>query len=177
MKIKPFLILLLFVALPSCNQEVKEKPVVEEQVKTPNQLIVDANIKVTKPADIKLFANKIFLNNDQEMNISITHRLNASPDAQDVQFKFPEGLNPDYQLGLSLGPKNEKEVELNQLIVTYGATKFTIEPESLSDYLVFNKFIEVDSVTNKLVTKKLGNAHNPMIFFRRKILDSLQYIQ
>ena len=177
MKINQILILISLILLPSCNQGVKENPVVEEPIKKAKQLVVEATIKVSKPAEIKLFANKIFLSNDQEMNISITHKLNAISDAKDVQFKFPEELNPDYQLGLSLGTKYEKEIELNKLTLSYGETKFIIEPETLDDYLVFNKFIDIDTVTNKLTTNKLGNNHNPMVFFRRKILDSLQQIQ
>lgn len=171
-----FFITIVLLTLFSCKDEVKQASENKDIVKESNHLTVEVTLKTSKQGDFKLFANNVFLNNNQEMNISITQKLNSNSNFEKIVFKFPENINPDSQLGLSLGSESEKLIELESLSLTFGETKFNIKPETINDYMVFNKFISVDSTTSKITTKKIENKHNPILFFRRKIIDSLQLI-
>ena len=70
----------------------------------------------------------------------------------------------------------EKEIQFRSMSLSYGKTLFDIKPEELEDYFTTNKFVKFDSITKKLTTHKIEGKHNPMIFVRRKILDSIQNI-
>jgi hypothetical protein len=172
-----FLILIFILSLFSCKDEVNQGSINKDIVKEANQLILEVTLKTSQAGNFKFFANNIFLNNNKEMNISITHKLKSNPDFEKITFKFPENINPDSQLGLSLGSKSEKSIEIANMLLTFGETKFKIIPETIKDYMVLNKFINIDSITSKIVTKKVDNGHNPILFFRRKIIDSLQNTQ
>ena len=181
MKIK--LLLICVILLIACKNEEKtnsdsEGPVEEINVeeKASNKLTLEIDLATSHPDVFKFFANDVFLNNNQFMNLSVSQKLNENEKSKKMTFEFPENIQPDVLLGLNLGTKEEKEVTINEINLTYGNTKFSITPETIEDYFTHNKFVEINSETHKISTKKMDNKHNPTLFVRRKILDSIQNI-
>lgn len=110
------------------------------------------------------------------MNISIGQQLHNNETSKSMRFEFPENVKPDVMLGFVLGVKKEKDVEIKTASLSYGETKFIINSDQLNEFFTFNKFIEYNSETKILETKRKDNRLNPTLYVRRKILDSIQNI-
>lgn len=180
MKIKFLSILIvLFVSCKNDKNPVENETVDDSKVvitDPPKAIIFEVDLTTTQPDEFKLFANEIFLNNSQHMNISIGQKLNLNETSKKMIFRFPENIKPDFQMGFGLGTKFKKEIRINEMMLSFGKTTFNIKPEELEKYFTFNKFTEYNSSMNKIKTKKVDGKHNPLIFFRRRILDSIQNI-
>lgn len=178
MKIKLFTLVLALVFF-SCKEEKAVENIQNqetEEVKAPSKLVFEIDLETTQPDDFKFFANDVFLNNNQFMNISINQKLNSNETSKSMRFEFPENIKPDVQLGFSLGTKKVKDVKITKSTLSYGETEFVVTPEEFNDFYTFNRFIDYNEETQTLQTKKIGNQYNPMLFVRRKILDSIQNI-
>lgn len=178
LKIK-LIVFSIVVLASSCleHSEPKEETKAKEVVKKDNKLTFEVDLETSVADDFVLFANDVFINNGQFMNIGITQKLNMNETSKKIKFEFPENIKPDAMLGIGLGNKNVKEVTIKSIHLSYGDAIFDIDQNELTDYFTFNKFIEFDSVTNKINTKKVDNALNPLLFLRRKILDSIQKVE
>lgn len=168
-----FLIIIALLSLFSCKDGVKKDSVNKLPVKEPNQLIVGVTLKTSKSGKFKLFANNVFLNNDQEMSISITQKLKPSTDFKELVFEFPEGIVPDYSLGFSLGDKVEKEVEIIEATIEFDTLSYKISKENVLDYFTLNPYVDFDEKSNMLITKKVNDKHYPKLFIKRKFLDQI----
>lgn len=167
--------------LTGCKEDVKTEPSGESNVqaestniikKEPN-LVLNFNIKTSEPDEFSIKANDVFLNNNQFMDIKIKQKLNFNELDKNIKFEFPDRTIPDYQLMISLGIKKPKEVEVKYISIEYGDTFFDIPSDKVNDYFTLNKFIEYSPETGIIKTKKVDGQHNPLMFVRRKILDSL----
>jgi hypothetical protein len=172
-------LLALFCSLLLCNCLDQSEPIAqtkraEETKSKVNRLVFEIDLETSVADDFILFANDIFLNNSQFMNLGITHKLNMNETSKKMTFELPEGIKPDVMLGLSLGKKSIKEVTIKNIKLTYGNAIFNIQQNELIDYFSYNQFIDYDAETYKLTTKKVDNNLNPLLFLRRKILDSIQ---
>jgi hypothetical protein len=179
LKFKIFTLLLAFLSF-TCKEDKKETPIKtateETTQKQPNKLVFEIDLTTTQPDDFRFFANNIFLNNNQFMNISVGQQLNNNETSKNMRFEFPENVKPDAMLGFVLGVKKEKDVEIKTASLSYGDTKFIINTDQLNDFFTFNKFIEYNSETKTLQARRKDNRLNPTLYVRRKILDSIQYI-
>ncbi|MEZ4801579.1 MAG: hypothetical protein R2797_02320 [Gelidibacter sp.] len=173
-----FSVLVACFALSSCleHNEATESNEVKESKKDSNRLTFEIDLETSNADDFVLFANDVFLNNSQFMNIGITHKLNMNETSKKIKFEFPENIKPDAMLGFGLGNKNTKEVTIKNINLSYGDAVFNIHQNEIQNYFSFNKFIEYDSIANTIKTKKVDNALNPLLFLRRKILDSIQKV-
>lgn len=181
MNVKISLIALVFgLTFHSClehEESNKDEKSVENIEKKVNQLVFEVDLETSSADDIMLFANDVFLNNSKFMNIGITHKLNMNETSKNIKFEFPENIKPDVMLALSLGNKEPKQVTIKKINLSYGPAVFNIEQKEIPKYFAFNKFIEYDSVNGIIKTKKVENNLNPLLFLRRKILDSIQKIE
>jgi hypothetical protein len=175
-----FLVCLLVLFSFACNQDKSEKsgesiePEVEEVItQKPNKLIFEVELTTTEPDDFRLLANEVFLNNNQFMDISITHKLNANETSKVMQFVFPENIKPDFQLGFSLGTKKTKSVEIKSINLSYGDVVYNVIPSELVKYFRTNKFIDYNEESGALTTKKIDGKHNPIIFLRKNFLTKI----
>lgn len=175
------IITLFFVVLTACNEDKSSNKNQDsssgpEPDKVENKLIFDVHIETTQSDEFAFFANDVFLNNSQFMYISIRHKLNNNETVKDLHFEFPKNIKPDRQVGFSLGSNNVKDVNITEATLSYGGTKFTIIADNLMDYFTANKFVEYDSITKTVKTKRVDNKYNPLLFVRQRILDSIQNV-
>ena len=175
-KILTLLICFLIIGCKNNNEQKALNENSKEIIKEPNQLIFEVDLTTSHPDEFRFFANNVFLNNNQFMNISIGQKLNMNETSKKMVFKFPENIKPDVQLGFMLGKNSEKEIELKKMLLSYGSARFDILPDAINDYFTFNRFVNFNTTTKKLTTKKIDGNLNPMIFVRRKILDSIQNV-
>ncbi len=177
LKFKAFTLLLILISF-ACKEDKKETPIETATEKTtqkqPNKLVFEIDLTTTQPDDFKLYANNIFLNNNQFMNLSITQSLNNNETSKTMRFEFPEGVVPDYNLIFSLGNSVEKEVIIRGISLSFGSIKYNITPSEIDKYFRFNKFIEYNSETNKFKTKKIDGKHNPTLTLKKKYLINFQ---
>ncbi|WP_418508832.1 hypothetical protein [Corallibacter sp.] len=155
------------------NSELKNEVVVEEKKEISKKLVLELDIETDQPEDLVLYSNEIFLNNGQFMNLRITQKLNSNETKKHVAFEFPDNVKPDYNLGLLLGRKNEKELKITNLQLTFGTFKLSIPENEFDKYFVFNKFVDYQKDTNTIVVKKVGGKLNPTIILKRKYLNQI----
>lgn len=167
------------IVISACKdpKTVNQPMVQKAPQKAMSNLIFDMHIKTTEPDVFSLFANDVFLNNNQFMSISIKHKLNGNETDKSLHFEFPKNIKPDHQMGISLGPNKVKDVTITDATLTYGDTEFKISQDNLMDYFTTNRYVDYDSETKSLKTKKVDGKYNPLLFFRKRILDSLQNIE
>lgn len=172
---------LITLVLISCNNEKPKvegkSEIIEEkiQVNEPNQFIMDLNLKSSETDVLKMFANNIFINNERTMNISLSGKINKSENLSTMSFSFPKDIKPDVQVYFSLGTKNEKKIYIENINLSFGQTKFSIKANELEDYFAFNQFVNYNSETGEISTKKVNGKHNPLMILRRKIIDQINY--
>jgi len=150
--------------------EVENTEIVEEKSR---QLILDVDLETSKPDDFRFFANNIFLNNSQFMNLSISHKLNSNETYKKMRFEFPEGVQPDFQIGFALGVKNEKSVKINNINISFGDLEYSIPAGDLVKYFRWNQFVSYDAETGMLSTKKVDNRLNPILFLRNPYVEKI----
>ncbi|WP_417888450.1 hypothetical protein [Xanthomarina gelatinilytica] len=155
------------------NAKSKKELVVTEKKEESKKLVVELDIETDQPEDLVLYSNEIFLNNGQFMNLRITQKLNSNETKKHVAFEFPDNVKPDYNLGLLLGRKNEKELKITNLQLTFGSFKLSIPENEFDKYFVFNKFVDYQKDTNTIVVKKVGGKLNPTISLKRKYLNQI----
>jgi hypothetical protein len=171
-----FLSLMLCSCLEHDEAKNKDSETPTKEKKESNKLVFEIDLHTTEPDSFTFFSNDVFLNNNQFMNIGITQRLNMNETTKNLKFEFPNNIKPDAMLGFSLGSEKTKEVTIKNIKLSYGDTKFDITSDNIENYFTFNKFIEYDASSKVIRTKRVDNLHNPLLFLRMKILDSIQNI-
>ncbi|MDC0956435.1 hypothetical protein OAS44_01030 [Flavobacteriaceae bacterium] len=171
------LMILVLVMTFSCNEQKTEKAVEVENTEKPieksKKLVFDVDLETSSPDDFRFFANNIFLNNSQFMNLSVSHKLNSNETSKKMHFEFPEGVQPDFQIGFALGVKNEKSVKINSIAISYGDLEYSIPSNDLVKYFKWNQFVDYDNETGTLKTKKVDNRLNPIIFLRNPYVEKI----
>ena len=171
------LMIFVFVLAFSCNEQKTEKATevenTEKPVEKPKKLIFDIDLETSSPDDFRLFANNIFMNNSQFMNLSVSHKLNSNETAKKMHFEFPEGVQPDFQIGFALGIKNEKTVKINSIAISYGDIEYSVPSNDLVKYFRWNQFVEYNNETGAITTKKVDNKLNPILFLRNPYVEKI----
>src|SRR5690606_6595429 len=74
-----------------------------------------------------------------------------------------------------LGNQAEKTIEIKSITITYGEKVFTLSKASdLNDYLVFNKFIEIQPDSKLLKVKKVEGQLYPSFSLRQKLINQFK---
>lgn len=170
-------IVLLAVALTilACNNEQKavDKPTVEEQViEVKKEFIVKMNFKIDKSDTFGFVLYNIVTDEYQKKWIQINEKVVLSNNIETIKANFGDNISKSFRI--SFGNKEEKEIEIETIEVSYGERIILIEPNELNKYFKLNEFITQDTITNKFRTKKVGGKHNPIIYLKAKYLSELQ---
>jgi ASC-1-like (ASCH) protein len=178
---KNIFLAMLTLVLISCSNEkpkVEEKPeTIEEKVEVvkPTKFSIELRLKYSESEEIKLSASNIFINNSRTMNISVIQKMGKTESFKTVVLDFPENINPDEQITLSLGTKKPKSIEFENIKIKNGEIEFDLTPQELNDYFSFNKFIVYSQETGIITTKKVDGRHNPILLLRKKIIDKFEF--
>ena len=110
----------------------------------------------------------------QKKSIEIFESVVPSANDDAIIAKFdPENFSKD--LVINLGDKEEKSVEIKSILISYGDNQINLTtPADLNKHLVFNRFINRDSLSNKLTTKRIEGRLNPAIRVKRSAINLLQ---
>lgn len=168
-------IMMLFVA---CK---KEKPsnmvteptpiIIENDIK---ELIIKLSFKTNKSDVFKIMVNNIAVDELQKKNIHIIEEVVPTTGADKISANFGAN-NFSNSVLINIGNKELKEVEIIDITLSFGKNQISLKtPEDQNKYLVFNKFIEKDSTSNTLRTKRVNGAHNPVIYFKRNLINFLR---
>lgn len=152
-----------------------ENSVIEKQAK--NLLVLEIDLELSEPEDIRLMAVNTFLNNGKYIDIYITQKMNANETSKIIKFELPEHISPDNFVGISFGPKKVKEVKINSISISYGELNYKANPENILNFFKTNDYLVFDDSDNTFKTKRVDGKHNPILILRKKYIDKIQGIR
>ncbi|HZW62691.1 MAG TPA: hypothetical protein VFF15_03505 [Flavobacteriaceae bacterium] len=170
------ILLLAIVTLTGCknNSEPetieKQKPVED----TKPSLNISFVFK-TDAADIfKIMMNNVIIDEFQKKSIHFSEEVFPTSDFDEMNVVFDSG-NLSKNIMFHLGNQAEKTIEIKSITITYGEKVFTLSKASdLNDYLVFNKFIEIQPDSKLLKVKKVEGQLYPSFSLRQKLINQFK---
>lgn len=156
------------------NNSTETSSDVQEVFDIPKQLIINFNFKTNKSDVFSISMQNIQVDDLQKKSIEIFESVVPSANDDAIIAKFdPENFSKD--LVINLGDKEEKSVEIKSILISYGDNQINLTtPADLNKHLVFNRFINRDSLSNKLTTKRIDGRLNPAIRVKRSAINLLQ---
>ena len=172
------LLVLLFIFNISCKNRSKQiaTPIIKEEINSPKELMVNFRFrfKTNKTDTFKIMLSNIEVDELQKKNIYIFEDVIPSSGEDSIIAKFDPG-NISNSITINLGNKEIKEVEIIEILVSYGSNGINISTnKDIDKYLAFNRFIERDSTSNIIRTKKVDGLHNPGFSLKRKLINQLR---
>ena len=169
---------MLFVVLIACKDGAKEIEAVESakkaQEEIKKELVVKVRFKTNKKDIFRIIIYDIIIDELQKKNMQIFEEVVPSTEVDQIIAKF-DSNNISNSISINIGNEQEKKVEIESIFASYGQNQISIKtPQEMNKYLFFNKFIERDSATTILQTKKVDGAHNPAINFKRNLIEFLR---
>ena len=174
---KVVLALMLVGTLIACKNNTKETEVKEstKQVQEiEKELVVKIRFKTNKKDIFRIMLNNVIVDDLQKKNIQVFEEVIPSTDVDQIIAKFdPDNISNN--ILINLGSKQVKKVDIESIFVSFGKNELNIKSaQDMSKYLVFNKFIDRDSTSTTLNTKKVDGKHNPVINFKRNVINLLK---
>ncbi|MFK7781778.1 hypothetical protein [Psychroserpens sp.] len=173
--LKPFFFLIIISLFQSCNNSSKSSPKESQTIQVqPKSLSIEFSFKTSQADEFKIMMNNITVDELQKKNIHIFEDVVPSTSDDVIVANFdPENLSKE--IFCHLGNKVEKEVTIKGVLITYGDKQFNLtSTEDFNKHLDFNKFIERDSTSNKLSTKRVGGKLNPWFRIKNSLINQLQ---
>lgn len=169
------LFFVLIILIVGCKSETKESAVkndpavVVEQIK---ELKVVINFKTNKEDEFKLLLNNVPVDEFQRKNVHVIEKVMPTSTTETVTAYFGENnISPSFNF--NLGVKDNKEVEIESISMSYGPNSISMSGAELSEYFTINKYITQDSTTNKLTTQRVDGKYYPAMILRRKAYNAL----
>ncbi len=164
-----FIYLIFLFTVMSCKNEENTEltSVIDNQettissIQNIKKLKIEIDYLTNKDDDFRLIFNKISYNS-QILNISLTDKIFVKEATQKIIFELPIEGKPK-SISLGLGNKEEKEIEFKNIKLYYDQNEFNISQNDLLKYFNFNKFSSFDTISKKIITKKINNSHSPVI--------------
>lgn len=164
----------------ACKTEEKKKPIEQSvepvKVETPKELTVDFSFKTNKTDVFRIMTNNIEVDDLQKMNIQVFETVDPTTNYESIIAKFPKDIISN-NVFVSLGHKEVKSVDVNSVTITYGDYSISANINTLENYFVLNKFVELDKDANVLKTKRVDGKHNPQLILRRKAINELKGVK
>lgn len=174
------IILFVLIAISfSCNnkkvQSTDEGQIQIYKAKKPEKFVIEVTFKLDKGDNFRLFANNIFLNNTRTMSINITEEVSSSKDGRTLVFDLPEGIRPDYEVGINLGSDKIKKIQFIETKVSYGNVEFIATPYNIKEFFYLNQYVDYNPEDGVLQTKEIEGKHNPIMYLKKDVVDKLNY--
>ena len=168
---KNIFIILLIVVFTACKSETKEE-VTTETTPEPveKEFTFSVSFKTNKSDVFKLMMNNVEVDELQKKNIQVFETIHPTTTVDMFTAKFG---NMSKNIHFNLGNKEEKEIEIDNIQISYGNSSVTVKPAELNDYFLLNKFVTQDQSTFKIQTKKIDNAHYPTLILRAREINKL----
>ena len=165
----------------ACKNEAKETTqketkVVVKKAKSNPELKVTISFKSNKADEFKLTLNNVIVDEFQKKNVQVIEKITASNKIDELTASFGENnISKNFVIGL--GNKVVKEVEIENITLTYGDNTQVIKALDLPKHFVFNKFTSFNEAALKINTKKVDGKHAPALILKAKTLNNLKKIK
>jgi hypothetical protein len=180
---KIVLLSLVFVTtFVSCkNNEVsKNESVATEgsaEVKQDTVFTITLNATVLKDDSFQVYYKNDEMANYEEVN-SLFTEFKGSDKPQDIVFRLPDGIIPDY-IRMDFGVNKEQtEVKINSYKMSYFGKEFkTNNPsEFFKLILIEPKTANVDAENGIIMPINMGDVHDPLGTSEKRLYDEIQKI-
>ena len=165
------IVILIFVLTAvSCMSDPSEQKTqnsaqeVDSKQPVAKKLIVEIDLEMSAPEDIRLMAVNTFLNNGKYIDVYITQKINANETSKVVKFEMPENISPDHFVGISFGPNTVKEIKINSIYLSYGDLNYNIPSENILNFFKTNNFHFKSRCKNASSTTNTSKANNAKYF-------------
>ncbi|OUS02406.1 hypothetical protein A9Q86_03940 [Flavobacteriales bacterium 33_180_T64] len=168
--------LVLLILTIGCKKKTDKIVLEEKKEENIEQIIltINFNFKTSQPDVFKIMMNNIEVDELQKKNIHIFEEVVPSTSVDVIIAKF-DADNFSKNIVFHLGNKTPKEVEVESILVAYGKNRFNINSaQDLNKYFAFNKFIERDSTSKILNTKRVDGKLNPTFRIKRNLINLLK---
>ncbi len=169
---KTLLALVLMIALTGCKNDPKESAISEIAKEVKKELIVKINFKTNKKDIFRIMMNNIVVDDLQKKNIQIFEEVIPSTGVDQIIAKFDPN-NISKNIVISLGNKEEKEVKIESIELSYGENSELVKAEDLPKHFILNKFTSFDENTFIVKTIRVDGKHAPTLALRPKALNKL----
>ncbi|MBT8279211.1 MAG: hypothetical protein KJO41_09425 [Bacteroidia bacterium] len=171
---KKVIVILLIATLacknePNTTEKVQPIEVVEDTAK---ELKIAMNFKTDKADEFRLMLNNVEVDEFQRKNIHIIEKVAPTSGSDEMTASFGAN-NISKTLHINLGNKEEKSIEISAVQISYGQNSLAVDGSNLSEYFSMNKYVDFDSVSQTIKTKRIDGKHIPTIILKRKHINSL----
>ncbi|MDA8591356.1 hypothetical protein N9L09_00145 [Flavobacteriaceae bacterium] len=166
-------ILFLSLCMFACKSE--EKPSDKAQVEVPKkekEWIVNVTMKSNKSDYFKLMMNNIEIDEFQTKNIHVIEKMEPTSSYETINARFGAN-NISKTFKIFLGSKEVKELDIKSIDIAYGDKSIFMNSSQITNNFNLNKFVEQDSVTMKIKTKRVDGKYYPVMVLKRKVINQL----
>lgn len=171
-----FTLIVILLSTTSCTKtknkkpEVQEKP--EEIIERKKEFIVKMNYKTNKEDVFKYTLSNLPVDDEfQSKSILINEKVSPTSNYELTTANF--GVNISNNLRINFGNKKVKDIKIEYISIFYGDKGVKINSNELRKYFVFNKYINLDTLSGTIKTKKIGNNYNPTIALKTNSINFL----
>ena len=165
-------LILIFVGCKSDSNERNNQNEGQVENKLIKEFVVKMKFKTTKSDEFKLVLYNIIPDEYQNKYIVINERVVLTSETDNLTANFGENISDSFRI--NFGNKEEKEIEILSIEISYGSNQININPEDLTTYFKFNDFVSQDPKSFKLQTKKVGEKLNPIIYLKLQYMRELK---
>lgn len=155
----------------SCNEN---KSAVNAESVSPVKkdiLTVSIELKTTQEDEFRIMLNQISVDDFQKMNIHATETIPVTSNYERMTTKFFENTFSN-KLVIGLGNKHPKNVDINNISISYGLNSISIPKAQLHEYFNPNTFVSFDD-NMSIITKTEKGRHSPLLYANSKLINLL----
>lgn len=159
----------------ACQKEAKEQKIVnniEEIKEIKNEFIVKIAYKTDKADTFQLVLYNIVEDEFQSKWIQVNEKVNITDNTETLTVNFGDNISNNFRI--NFGNKEEKEVEIEYIEISYGEKAIIVSSSEMHNYFKFNEYVSQEANTNKLITTKINEKLNPIIYFKVEHFKKLQ---
>lgn len=153
------------------NTQAEQPETAEITEETPKELQIDFKFKTDKQDVFRVMLNNIEVDEIQKKNIHVFEDVIPTENTESMMMTFGRG-NISNSLVINLGSQEEKTVEIEYIMLSYGDQSQLVTAAQMEEFFVLNKFITLDD-QGRLKTQRVDGRHNPTIIAKRKLLGQL----
>tara|TARA_B100001093_G_scaffold409908_1_gene399059 strand:- start:14310 stop:14828 length:519 start_codon:yes stop_codon:yes gene_type:complete len=166
------IILLIFVTVFFCCKSEKSQETNVFTNKLKREFTVKVSFKTNKTDMFGFVLYNIEMDEFQKKWIQINQTVEKSETISSIVANFQNNISRNFRI--NLGNKEEKEIEIELIELKYGEISIVISPNELDKYFKFNEFVTQDTISNKLIIKKVGQKLEPIMYIEKKYLTGIR---
>jgi len=169
------IVLLIFVTVLFCCKSEKSQETNVRTNEPKQEFTVKLSFKTNKTDMFSFVLYNIEMDEFQKKWIQINQTVEESETISSIVANFQNNISRNFRI--NLGNKEEKEIEIESIELKYGEKNIVILPNELDKYFKFNEFVTQDTITNKLIIKKVGQKLQPIMYIEKKYLTEIRNIK